>query len=321
MSFQKYFLAFSVAAICLVLSLLLSLLPSAALAQKILTGQETMFVNLQNAKINFIPSASKELKWRILEGTSDSVQVSIKDTAIIVSDRYFSKPVSLEFEIPSLTLEVHLKEGSINVKNWKHPILIEATKAKVNLKALKSTAKVILLNGELVADENVGSIEADSFAAMVKITKQTGELIVSNFVGDTSIEKSQGSMQVSTTKGKSNIKDSSGTLKFDVKKGILSTNSFKGRMEGQILDGSVSLNPSEEADINVRSQKGRLTVVLPKDSSAYLSLSTEDGELYLPGNLKAYRDGSNKVYKGHARGGGVKGQVVARSSEGTIVVK
>jgi hypothetical protein len=318
MKFIKKILVFFVAAICLVFVFALSF---RAYAQKELSGNETLFVNLQNAKIQFVVGKGKEFKWKLSEGNPDSVQVSLRDSTISVTDKIYSRPVSLEFEMPSVPLELHLREGAVNVKNWRHSVMVEAAKAKVALVGLRTSAKVVLLRGEVVAQDTAGLLEFDLFDASLKVNKHNGDMVSHNFLGETLIEKSQGAFSLESSKGRMVVKESGGSLKFDVKKASLTTQNFKGRQEGQILDGVVSLNPEDESDVNVRSQKGKLTVVLPKNSAPFLNLSTEEGELFLPGKMKAYRDGSNKVYKGHARGSGSRGQVVARSNEGTIIVK
>jgi DUF4097 and DUF4098 domain-containing protein YvlB len=140
-------------------------------------------------------------------------------------------------------------------------------------------------------------------------------------MGEVAIEKTRGFISVISNQANIKINGGSGTLQFEIVRGSLLANQFQGRTEGHSQEANVGLQLSTEQDVNLKSQSGRMTVAMPKDSGAMLNLNSVEGEIIVPSYLRVAKEGSSKSLKGRLKGEGKESLIIIRSQEGAIIVK
>jgi DUF4097 and DUF4098 domain-containing protein YvlB len=300
-----------------------------------LKGLETgakILVNVNDAQINVVHSAnSKSLQISLFEAANEDYMVQSNSGLIEVrsrsSDReqFGMKPTVkkriIEIRGPSMALEIHAFEGSIQLSGWDKEAVLHLQKGKIAAKNGKGSLALHSQTGEISVLDHQGRVEIDTYKSNITLKNLTGDADLENFSGETIIEKASGGLNLRQGQGSAKVIAGNGALQFDLVRGSLSAQKFQGRIEGVTLDGPVSVTMAADNDVNVRAQTAKVTVQSPANSGAALNLSTMEGDLNLPQSLKASRDGAKKTYRGRLKGADQKGSITVRSQEGLILIR
>lgn len=228
---------------------------------------------------------------------------------------------TVEILAPSLPLEVHLFEGQLNLNSWKREAFLHLIRGKIISRSGSGPLTAHAMKGEIQVLDHQGTVNIDSQGANLAVRNHNGEMYLENFLGETLVEKSNGFVSLAQGQGSSRLLNGQGTIRFELQKGNLNTNAWVGRIEGLSREANINLNLNSDPDVSIRTTSGRVTVQAPPRSGAWLSLSTEDGDIFLPAPLKVAREGVQKLYRGRMKGENTKGSIVIRSTEGNIQVR
>lgn len=295
-------------------------------------NSEKLIIILPEAQISFTEStASSKVKVSfnenemVLTKKENNYELRLREGQKEAGDQKVNnakRPV--EVVGPSLPIEVHLNEGTVQLEHWSKEVLVDIQKGKVSAKNNKAPLAVQLRKGEILVSEHQGSLTIDSYAGNVFIRNLNGNLDLDNFSGESNLEKSKGRFEIRQTTGGVKVTQSAGNLQFELGRASLSSNLFSGRVEGQSQEGAITVNMAANSEVNLKTQVGRVTVqTVP---GIFLNLHTQEGEIFGPKYLTLQREGMAKSLKGRMLGVGattaaVKGNVYIRTQEGAIIVK
>lgn len=314
---------------------LLGFLNSLAFAQEYnLQPQDRLFIKGLDIRVSLVGTTSKTLK---VSGSKDSALqgFTIQRVAnkIVISAYEPSSKMDwknalnekkgksfLEIQSPSIPVEISARDVQLAATKWTDTVQLNSVKGQVTASQGKDL-RLSILQGDVTLNEHQGNLE-------VRISK--GQLSINNsqIEGDLNIQS--GNLILNQVKGRWNtqtysasikVQQSQGVMQLEAEKSSANISQFQGRLDAQMNEGSLNLSVQPETEANLKSTTGRLQVQVPQGAGSWLNVLTAEGELYLPGDLKANRLGQEKSFRGRLRGDSQKVSVTARSQEGLIFVK
>jgi hypothetical protein len=229
--------------------------------------------------------------------------------------------LTIEIEAPQGAAEVSLRGGQVQAQNWKGNLVIGVVDGQVRLTGVEGAARVQAEKGEIRIDNHRGRLDLDTYGAKLAVSGAEGNVGLSSFSGEGQLSQIKGEIQVQMAAGSLTIAKSAGTLDFETVRGSLTAQDFDGAIRGQTDDGSVTAQLVGEADLNVRSKNGAVSVRLPTSSGAALRLRSEEGLVVAPESIPVAKTGDARSAQGRLGGGGPKGLVAINSQAGTIRVR
>ncbi len=267
-------------------------------------------------KMRIVLNDAAEIEYQVFQ---DSEHVSIRPReGSFATD---TKKKVIEIQSPSVAVEVHLVNGDVQINDWLQEALIHVQKGQIVANRSKADFVLHSLGGEILVNQHIGKIEIDSFRSVVNVKELSGDLKLDSFMGDSSLESVKGVLNVSQGQGTMKILKSSGAMQFDLSKGVLNVVQFAGRVEGVSQEGPVNVNMTQETEVSIRSQSGKVTVHTPSEGGVFLNLATQEGDIYAPQYLKVNREGSQKSLRARMKGEAQKGSIFVRTNEGGIFVR
>jgi hypothetical protein len=233
----------------------------------------------------------------------------------------FGKRKIIDFTGAAVPVEVQLRDGIVNAQKWSREIRVALVKGKVISAGGTAALSLQIQNGQAVIQDQTSKVTANIYKGVLDIKNLQGDLDGSVFSGALQVEKSRGFLQINTAQSTAKIIECAGTLQFENLKGAVITQKFAGRVDGQTTEGGVSLGILADTDVHVKSQTGRVSVLTAAGSGALLNLTTAEGEIIAPSEVKVNRTATEKTVRGRLRGGEQKGSIVVRSQEGNITIK
>ncbi|MFN7729122.1 MAG: DUF4097 family beta strand repeat-containing protein [Bdellovibrio sp.] len=227
----------------------------------------------------------------------------------------------LQITLPAAqSLDVHVIDGSLVVQKLTSELVLHVQKGKLTLRNSSGSAQAHVQKGDLVIQDYSGRVKIDTLQAPASIRNLQGDLELQALAGDHTIEKSKGNFRVNQAQGSLKVTSSSGALSFETVRANLNADLFNGRIEGQTQEGTVTLKLVSDADVNIKSQAGKIN--LQAQAGTNVNLMIQEGDLFLPPSMSVVREGSAKSIRGRTRGeGAAKGSVFVRSQEGTITLR
>lgn len=227
----------------------------------------------------------------------------------------------IEVAGPSVPVEIHLRDGSVQLLRWTKEARVRMVQGKITSQNGSGGLQAQLQKGEINLVDQSGKISTDTYNANVTVKNLNGDLEAQAFAGVLSLEKTKGFASLNTQQANVKVAQSSGSLQFENGKGPLTIQGYQGRIEGQTGEGAVTLGFLAESEINLKAKSGRITIQSPPNSGASVNLSTTEGDIQVPKELKVNRLGAEKNVRGRLRGETPKGLVLVRSQEGSIILK
>ncbi len=288
------------------------------------------------AQVHFVAQPGNSLRINGLdEGSAEGAYtLTKKDNVIEIKMNEFigkrswlsalSRPASLKkLEIfgSAVPVDVQLREGSVVVQKWSKDTKVSLSQGRVSVSNGTGDTQIYLQKGDVLVQDHSGKVKVDAYNGTVAIRNVTGDVDASLFAGQLQVEKVNGFLNLTTQQSNSKVNTSTGTLQFENGKGSLSVQSYQGRIEGVSQDGSVSITTAIDSEVDVKTKMAKVTVQTPPGSGASLNLVTEEGDLFVPSELKVVKNKMQKSVRGRLRGDAQRGSVFVRSQEGTISVK
>lgn len=224
----------------------------------------------------------------------------------------------LDIEAPAVATEILLRDGSVTAQNWKSPLLVNMVDGSIKTSVTEGHMNLQLQKGEIRVDSHRGPMELQSFGGKVFVQNLEGDLNLVNFGGDSSLKQIKGAIELYAYSGSTAVVKATGALEFDLGRGSLQIQELDGAVRGDTDLGAVSVSILDEADVQVDSNQGAVTVQLPAGSGASIRLQSDEGSLFVPDSIRPAVGGSTKIASGRLPGAGAKGRVVVKSKTGLI---
>lgn len=232
-------------------------------------------------------------------------------------------PHSKKIEIlgTSIPVDINLRGGSVTAQKWSKDLKVSMTQGRANLSNGQGATQVYVQKGDVSIVDHTGKVEADSYNGTMTLRNIQGDVGASLFAGQMQIEKVRGFLSLEAQQSNSKVTSSSGTIQFENGRGSLNIQSFQGRMEGQNQEGAVTIGMALDSEVDVKSKAGRIQIQAPPSSGATVNLLTNEGEIFVPSELKVTKLSAEKSVRGRLRGDAQRGSIFVRSQDGTISVK
>lgn len=227
----------------------------------------------------------------------------------------------IEISGASVPVEIHLRDGSVSLQKWTKEANVHLVQGKVISVNGSGSLQAHVQKGEISVSDHSGKVATDSYNAGVNLRNLNGDVESQSFAGNLVLDKVKGFTSLNSQQANVKISQSSGTLQFENGKGPVAIQSFQGRIEGQTGEGSVSLSFLPESELNLKAKSGRIQIQSPANSGASVNLTTVEGDISVPKDLRVNRLGSEKNVRGRLRGEAQKGSIFVRSQEGSISLR
>lgn len=222
---------------------------------------------------------------------------------------------------PPVPVEVHLQRGQVTFNHWTKEARVEIVQGRASSQSGSGSLQIHLQKGDIMVSDHSGKVSTDGYNGNTGLKNIHGDIDSQLFSGNLVIERAKGYLNVDARQANTKISQSSGSLQFENGKGNLTVQSYQGRIDGQTGEGNVSVGFLPESEMNLKSKSGRVSIQAPARSGAYLNLLTEDGDIYVPKEVRVTRLSTEKSVRGRLRGEKQQANVVVRSQEGSIFVK
>lgn len=287
-----------------------------------------------HAQINLVGGAGgSSLKVRGLEGEGNYSWKKENNLIVIENEwptgkkewREFagapSTRVLLEISGPAVNTEVFLREGGVSAQRWGRSLRVQMKQGKVLSTASSGPLQASLQKGDIQVLDTTGAYDLDVFQGQVFLRQPKAEGKITVHSGQLNVEGGQGRLEMKSHGAAIKLTRFSGQALVEQGKGSLQALTFSGRLEAHSVEGPLTVQGHQEADFVLKSKSGRIQVQLPARSGASLNLSTQEGDLSVPSELRVNRAGLAKSARGRLRGEGSNFSVNAQSQEGGIIVK
>lgn len=288
------------------------------------------------AQVHFVAQPGAGLKVNGLDqgATEGAYTLSKKDNVIEIKMNEFvgkgswlnalSRPFAmkkLEIVGAAIPVDVQLREGSVVFQKWSKDTKVSLFQGRVSVSDAVGDAQIYLQKGDVLVQDYSGKVKVDTYSGTVALRNITGDVDTSLFSGQLQVEKINGFLSLTSQQANSKVNASAGTMQFENGRGPLSIQAYQGRIEGGSQDGPVNITMTLDSEVDVKTKSAKVSVQTPSGSGASLNLVTEEGDIYIPSELRVVRNKLQRSVKGRLRGDAQRGSVFVRSQEGTISVK
>jgi hypothetical protein len=179
-----------------------------------------------------------------------------------------------------------------------------------------------------------GDVTLEGVRGHVDANTSNGKIQVDDVVGSVRGKTSNGAVQLESVRGDVEVETSNGEVKISrIEAGSISVASSNGGIEAESVSGAASLETSNGsiayraarlprlADVNVATSNGSVTLEVPSDVQARVSLKTSNGRIHRDFGTASVSglDADKNDLEADLNGGG--GQIRARSSNGDITFR
>ena len=301
-------------------------------AMEVQDGDQLLVTGV-NAQVNFVSiPGSRQLSLRgatengwhlerrdhllVIEGPQGDSRKAVLDQLKAPGPREI-----IDLQGPSMPIEIHLREGTVFLNKGQHEARVDLKNGHLTSTGRSGLLKASVLKGDVVVSDGTGPIDLDVYQGSISLKNLQVEGDIQVFGGSISVDQSRGRLSLNTNQALSKIQKFSGTLILENGKGTVTGNGLQGRIEGSSAEGAVHLQIVGETEVHLKTQTARVQIQLPPTSGALLSLTTNEGDIAVPSELKVNRGALEKTVRGRVKGEAGKVSVTVRSQEGSIVVK
>jgi hypothetical protein len=251
-----------------------------------------------------------------------------KDGVITITEKEFQSEAAVlaassnvELEAVGGAMDIFSRELKISSSRWNGRLKIVANLVKGSIEKLAGEVNVSATKQELFIDGLMGQLASEGQAVKntVKSSAFDGEISFLN--GEWICEKSKGNLRVSSFSGSLKTNACGGSWFIDNLKGNSSLVLWDGRVEAVSTEGHFAVQVANEADVQIKTQSGRVTLTPAAGAASLLNLLTMNGELVPPAYLKVAREGDKRILRGRTKGLVDKGSFTVRSQDGAIILK
>ncbi len=232
-----------------------------------------------------------------------------------------SQKQKILIQMPSLPVQVSGYKVDLLVENLKKDFKV--TSAFGVLKFIKTIGElqVSLVNGDIAVETHTGKMifDGEQLKLNVQNSLSDGEFKVQNL--KLSMDKTQGNQQIFAYNGQVNLNQNSGSFFLEMSKGTLGAFTNQGRFEASLDDVNTQVRLSKENELILKAKTGRIFVNTNNVSGIWLNLKSDEGDIYLPGALKSYKNKQESSFKGRTPGDKTLTRIEVKSINAPIVIK
>lgn len=284
--------------------------------------QSKIKIELNSVKITFKASATQKFKLSFVNNdvNKNAIIVSREGDLYRVRSSSFQADTDLyQLELSGAPMEVELvtKKSEINAFSWGKKIQYKCIDCKTNIQNVAGDISAYQLFGDFKADSVSGRMDLDFFAVSTLLQKNSGEVEVRKFKSDLTINDLTSNVQVQEGFGTTKINSATraGVLN---QKGNVSVQGVKEKLEVVNAEGQVNVAMGDQKETLIKNAKGKIAFSDYAGKGLSLDIKMDDGDVYIPNELKVYKLGNQKIARGFLKGA-QKGQGVrVRSIEGTV---
>lgn len=153
---------------------------------------------------------------------------------------------------------------------------------RANLQIVVPTTEGIFIendNGDIDVDGNAAKTVVDLSNGDVTITNQTGNTTIETDNGRVEVDSLDGDVEIQTDNGRITVDAANGSVTATAENGQIQIDSAGGNVDAETDNGEIEIaaQPLENGFVKAYSSFGRLTIRVPADFAADLTLETEFG--------------------------------------------
>ena len=226
----------------------------------------------------------------------------------------------LKIYAPKRALDISWSQGNVELDQWTAPVKIHMTRGKIKSQKGAGEFSAQLIQGEIQVNQHKGNIHLQTYKGKVFLVKTEGSLKVDNHSARLNLSEHEGPVDVRNHSGQMVAKKISGNLHLNNVSGVFSLNDISGSLQGQSQKGAIHVQASSLQNFSLNVDSTPVTLKLPKNSGAMVSMRSERGSLRGPGHLRKIKKGRWTELRGRLRGK-EQGEIKIVSKYGNIVLK
>jgi DUF4097 and DUF4098 domain-containing protein YvlB len=227
----------------------------------------------------------------------------------------------LEIQAPSnMNLEIYLMHGDVKVSNWKSNVTVTSQNGSHFIGNVDGDVVLKTMQGSSRVEDVRGAVIFDGFSSTFTGSNITGKLTLKTFSGETRLKKIAGQITLSSQKAVVTTTDTNGALTIQNGAAGFHIKDHRGAVTGASESGVIDVAILGPVNAKLSSVTGALTLRVPHSSEAYVSLSTDKGNLNAPSAVESKRSPTGKTAKGRL-GGKEPGSLHLTSESGDVSLK
>ncbi len=229
-----------------------------------------------------------------------------------------SPPLEIEVTDPGIPMSIAIDEGSVFLQESRSSVTLVMGKGQLKGQGGMGEVRAHLKEGAVDLKDWKAQALLDLFNGTVEVKGLEGRLKVRNFLGKTGVQDSNGAIQFESYRGPLSIAGGKGSLEFKTELGATTVGEFEGDVHGNSESGSVNLKLKGRVNAKVDTVSGSVNVSIPSAAGARVYVASDEGKLAIP---KAIGTLSPSAKSHVGRMGGEGGGIVSlRSRSGDIRV-
>jgi len=253
----------------------------------------TVSVSIYSGHVNVVGTSGSQVRIR---GTTEQDELDIRDRAGSISlslepDRGHGGRAELELSVPIGT--------SVILESFSGPLSVRGVKGEVRLEAL---------SGDLSINDAVGSVSAEAVSGSIDIGKVDGNVRAESVSGSVSVADAEGDITTETVSGRISI------LRAKTRSASAET-----------VSGSIGYTGTIDpmGNYTFKTHSGRLTLGIPTNASASVSLETFSGTVDsdFPVTLETSKQQSGHESRFNFRIGDGRARITLETFSGNIVIQ
>lgn len=212
------------------------------------------------------------------------------------------------------------QRGTVEVQGWQDPLKVSLTSGQIRTSNVQSPAELHAISGAISVNEHRGNLVINSFDGKVDVENAVGSIAVENFQGTTQLKALEGEVQIRAQKGEVQLNTSKGRTLYRLGSGKLNIVNTTGAISGDSKDGEVKIRVLPETTVNVKSEGGKVNLLLSPGQSVSADLRSLTGKIQAPSALKLGSSGKYKTVSGRLAGTESRIALKARTDSGSIVL-
>lgn len=229
-------------------------------------------------------------------------------------------PFILKVSAPVRPLEIFWAKGRFNLEKWDANVTLQITEGQVITRETKGALNIQIVEGRIDSAKHQGPMDIQAFKGQIILAETKGAISIDNHSASYGINEHEGPVNISSHSGSGTLTKISGNLKVNNVNGLLSLKEFSGSFEGEFSKGSLQAKLTQIQSFSVNSDEAAITLDVPKESGARVSLRSEKGRLWAPSHLQKVRKGQWTELRGRLKGK-EQGNIKIISKYGDIVLK
>ncbi len=230
-----------------------------------------------------------------------------------------SKSVDDKFEFQFLyedgvVTAIAEKKSDWSIWSWSNDfslIVKVPNKFNLHLKTSGGDVKINNTSGEVTIKTSGGDIEVENSNGYLSANTSGGDVEIKNFIGNTELKTSGGDIVV---------KDIDGDVEAKTSGGDIEINASNGKIIAGTSGGDIDIKyDGKNFGVELYTSGGSISVKLPKDFAADVTLKTSGGSINNKFKNSNAREISKSKFEGKFNGGG--NTLDAKTSGGSIYVK